>query len=236
MNYDSSESLISVSPSLDSDIKETVFGDLWERPYLSKRDRSIITLAVLIGRNQMADYPFYLNYALDHGVSPSEISAIINHMAFYSGLGNATGATTLTKKVFQQRDIHFDVTAQSSSHRLPIDENAEKHRAELVEQSVGSVSPGLVEFTGKTLFRDLWLRPDLAPRDRSIITVAGLIASGQVAQIPFHLNKAMDNGLTRAQAGELLTQAAFYAGWPNAFSAVPVFKEVFEKRETSVTH
>ena len=80
------------------------------------------------------------------------------------------------------------------------------------------------------LFRDLWLRPDLAPRDRSLVTVSALITAGQVAQIPFHLNKAMDNGLTRAQAGEVLTQLAFYAGWPHVFSAVPVVKEVLASR------
>jgi 4-carboxymuconolactone decarboxylase len=58
-----------------------------------------------------------------------------------------------------------------------------------------------------------------------------LIASGQVAQITYHLNRAMDNGLTQSQASEVLTHVAFYAGWPNAFSALPVVKEVFEKRQ-----
>ncbi len=62
------------------------------------------------------------------------------------------------------------------------------------------------------------------------MTVSALIATGQVAQVPFHLNKAMDNGLTQAQAGEVLAHLAFYAGWPNVFSALPVAKEVFEKR------
>ncbi|MFZ1895953.1 MAG: carboxymuconolactone decarboxylase family protein, partial [Rhodoplanes sp.] len=79
-------------------------------------------------------------------------------------------------------------------------------------------------------FRDLWLRPDLAPRDRSLVTVSALIASGQVAQMPYHLNRAMDNGLTQAQAAAVITHLAFYVGWPNAFSALPVAKEVFEKR------
>jgi len=92
------------------------------------------------------------------------------------------------------------------------------------------VAPGLVRYTSDVLFRDLWLRPALAPRDRSLVTVSALIASGQVAQIPFHLNRAMDNGLTRAEASEALTHLAFYAGWPNVFSAVPVAREVFEKR------
>lgn len=80
------------------------------------------------------------------------------------------------------------------------------------------------------LFRELWLRPGLAPRDRSLVTVSALIASGQVSQVSYHLNRAIDNGLTQRQASEVLTQLAFYAGWPNVFSALPIAKEVFEKR------
>jgi len=80
------------------------------------------------------------------------------------------------------------------------------------------------------LFRDLWLRPDLAPRDRSLATVTALIANGQVAQIAYHLNRAMDNGLTQGEAAEAIAHLAFYVGWPNVFSALPVAKEVFEKR------
>ena len=92
------------------------------------------------------------------------------------------------------------------------------------------MAPGVVHYTGELLFRDLWLRPALAPRDRSLVTISALIASGQVAQITYHLNRAMDNGLTRSQASEVLTHLAFYAGWPNVFSAIPVVKSVFEKR------
>jgi len=62
------------------------------------------------------------------------------------------------------------------------------------------------------------------------VTVSALIASGQVAQIAYHLNRAMDNGLIQTQAAEMVTHLAFYAGWPNAFSALPVLKDVFEKR------
>jgi 4-carboxymuconolactone decarboxylase len=68
------------------------------------------------------------------------------------------------------------------------------------------------------------------PRDRSLVTVSALIASGQVAQIFYYLNRAMDNGLTQAQAAEVVSHLAFYAGWPNASSALPVVKDVFEKR------
>jgi 4-carboxymuconolactone decarboxylase len=66
-----------------------------------------------------------------------------------------------------------------------------------------------------------------------LVTVSALIASGQVAQVPYHLNRAMDNGLTHAQAGEVVTHIAFYAGWPNAFSAVPVVKSVLDARASN---
>lgn len=94
----------------------------------------------------------------------------------------------------------------------------------------GDVSRGVVDTTRELLFLDLWLRPGLAPRDRSLITVAALIAAGQPEQMTFHLNKAMDNGLSREEAGAMLSLLAFYAGWPRVFSALPVAKDVFEKR------
>ena len=92
------------------------------------------------------------------------------------------------------------------------------------------MAPGVVKYTTDILLRDLWLRPDLAPRDRSLVTVSALIATGQVAQLGGHLNRAMDNGLTQGQAAEVLTHLAFYGGWPNLFSAMPIAKDVFEKR------
>ena len=118
----------------------------------------------------------------------------------------------------------------ASGELLPIDEAAESQRAARVEQDVGPVAPGVVQYTSDVLFHDLWLRSALAPRDRSMVTVSALIVSGQVAQIPYHLNRAMDNGLTKSEASEALTHLLFYAGWPNVFSAIPVAKDVFEKR------
>ncbi|AMY08525.1 4-carboxymuconolactone decarboxylase [Luteitalea pratensis] len=105
-----------------------------------------------------------------------------------------------------------------------------KARAALVDATVGPVAPGLVEYTTDVLFRDVWLRPAPAARDRSLVTVSALIAAGQVAQVTYHLNRAMDSGLTREEAGEVITHVAFYAGWPTAFAAVPVAKDVFDKR------
>jgi 4-carboxymuconolactone decarboxylase len=204
--------------------------ELWKRPRLSPRDRSIVTLAALIARNQTIELPKYLTVALDNGVKPREIAEIITHLAFYSGWANAVSADAIARDVFAKRNIAADQLPAIASRPLSLDEAAEKKRAISVEQQFGNVAPGLVQYTTDVLFRDLWLRPDLAPRDRSLVTVAALIANGQVAQITYHLNRAMDNGLTAEQVGELVTHLAFYAGWPNAFSAVSVVKDVVEKR------
>jgi len=218
-----------VAPALEKYVKGPL-ADLWKRAELNPRDRSIVTVAALIARNQTIEMQYYFNLALDNGVNPREISEIITHLAFYSGWANATSAVAAAKDVFAAREIGADQLPAASPALLPLDNDAEAKRAANVEQVFGKVAPGLVQNTTEVLFRDLWLRPDLAPRDRSLVTVSALIASGQVAQITYHLNRAMDNGLTQQQAGEVVTHLAFYAGWPNAFSALPVLKDVFEKR------
>ena len=219
-----------VAPALEKYNEATLRGDVWKRPGLTPRDRSIVTLAALIARNQTIEMAYYLNLALDNGVKAREISEIITHLAFYSGWENAMSAVAAAKDVFAQRGIKVDQLAAVSPKLLPLDEAAEAQRASRNEQQFGAVAPGVLQYTTDVLFRDLWLRPGLAPRDRSLVTVSALVASGQVAQMPYHLNRAMDNGLTQAEASEVFTQLAFYAGWPNVFSALPVAKEVFEKR------
>lgn len=222
---------IAIAPALEDYTQNLLLGEVWQRPGLSPRDRSIVTIATLIARNQPQELPFYLKRALDSGVKPGEIAEIITHLAFYSGWPNAMAAVHAARPVFEERKIGVDQLPSAKVQKLPLDEKAEASRASMVEANFGKVSPGVVQYTTDALFRDLWLRPGLTPRDRSMVTVSALVASGQVAQITYHLNRAMDNGLTETEAGEMLTQLAFYAGWPNVFSAMPVFKEVFAKRK-----
>ena len=224
------EDIRAVAPALEDYARKVVLGDLWKRPGLSPRDCSIVTLAALIARNQTVEQPFYLGLALDNGVKPAEVSEIITHLAFYTGWANAMDAIPAAKQVFDSRNIAADQLPQASGPQLPLDEAAEKQRATRVGEQFGQTTPSLVQYTTDVLFRDLWLRPGLAPRDRSLVTVSALVATAQVAQITYHLNRAMDNGLTREEAGEMLGHLAFYAGWPNAFSAAPVVKDVIEKR------
>jgi 4-carboxymuconolactone decarboxylase len=225
-----SEDVRVVAPALEKYAQNIVLGDLWPRPGLSPRDRSIVTVAALIARDQTVELQYYLNLALDNGVKPTEISEIIVHLAFYTGWANAMDAIPAAANVFRSRKIAADQLPPASGPQLPLDEAAETQRATRVGDQFGQITPSLVQYTTDVLFRDLWLRPGLAPRDRSLVTVSALIATGQVAQITYHLNRAMDNGLTRTEAGEVLGHLAFYAGWPNAFSAASVVKDVIEKR------
>ncbi len=92
------------------------------------------------------------------------------------------------------------------------------------------VAPKLGELTADTLFGDVWERPELSKRDRSMITVGILIAQYRTDQLRGHIGRALDNGVTKDEITELITHAAFYSGWPTAANAVRVAKEVFDSR------
>src|SRR5439155_6629645 len=100
----------------------------------------------------------------------------------------------------------------------------------LTYEDVRKVAPALEAYTQNRLLGDVWKRPDLAPRDRSIVTLAALIARDQTIELPYHLNLALDNGVKPGEISEIITHLAFYAGWANAMSAVAVAKDVFAAR------
>jgi len=97
------------------------------------------------------------------------------------------------------------------------------------QQLMGDIAPKLAELTDTVLFGDVWARPELSPRDRSLVTVSALIALNRPDQLRSHLARARDNGVTQEEVVEVITHLAFYAGWPNAVTAISVAKEVFQK-------
>lgn len=96
------------------------------------------------------------------------------------------------------------------------------------QRAFGDFAPGLVHYTDKILFDEVWERADLAKRDRSLITVAALVAMGKAEQLTFHLDNARRNGVTETELKEAITHLAFYTGWPNGMSAMTVAKQVFD--------
>src|SRR5947208_9526475 len=135
----SREDIRMVAPALDKYTQDRLLGDVWKRPGLTPRDRSIVTAAALIARNQTIEMQYYLNLALDNGVKPSEISEIITHLAFYSGWANAVDAVPAAKDVFKSRNIGADQLPPASGPQLPLDETAEAQRATRVDQQLGQI-------------------------------------------------------------------------------------------------
>ena len=97
------------------------------------------------------------------------------------------------------------------------------------QQLVGDFAPKLAQLTDDVLFGDVWERAELSPRDRSLVTVAALIANGNTEQLTGHLGRAKQNGLSETELAEVIIHLAFYAGWPRAMSAVKVAREVFKR-------
>jgi len=104
-----------------------------------------------------------------------------------------------------------------------------KNEPSAVRQSLGEIAPKLVDLTEDVLFGDVWERPQLSKRDRSLVTCAALIATGKTEQMDFHLPNAIKNGVTQEEIIETITHLAFYVGWPNAMSAVNRAKILFSK-------
>jgi 4-carboxymuconolactone decarboxylase len=94
------------------------------------------------------------------------------------------------------------------------------------QHSLGDMAPKLAELTDQVLFGDIWQRPGLSPRERSLVTVSALVALNRTEQLPFHLRRAHDNGTDRDTLVELITHLAFYAGWPCTVSAISVLRAV----------
>lgn len=124
--------------------------------------------------------------------------------AQYAGAVRAMGAVTAARPATSD--------SQSAAQRL-----------------MGDIAPKLAELTDSVLFGDVWARPGLSPRDRSLATVSALIAMNRPDQLRSHLARARQNGLTEQELIEAITHLAFYAGWPSAVTAVGVAREVFRR-------
>jgi 4-carboxymuconolactone decarboxylase len=109
---------------------------------------------------------------------------------------------------------------------------ADPHRSAANLKAIEAVAPKLSELSANVLFGDVWERPGLSKRDRSLITVAALIAMNREAVLPGHMQRALANGVTREEIGEMITHMAFYSGWPTAAAAALIAQKVFEDTQT----
>lgn len=106
-------------------------------------------------------------------------------------------------------------------------------KPDAARKAFGHIAPKFAEVTDEVLFGDIWARPELSPRDRSLVTVATLIALYRTNEMGYHMRRALDNGLRRDELIEAITHVAFYAGWPTANTAIAAAKRVFEEIDKS---
>jgi 4-carboxymuconolactone decarboxylase len=207
-----------IAPGLATLTDDVLFGDVWPRPELSPRDRSLVTISVLIATGKTAQLAVHLGRALANGVKPSEASGLLAHLAIYCGWPSAVSALEVYEQVYSARKVDTS-SLGAISPRLPaVASEAERARATGAE--LGTVAPKFVQLTNDVVFDDLWRRPDLSVRDRSLVTIAALAAMGDDDQLDVYLRRGIESGLTRAQIAEALTHLGFYAGWPKATKAL----------------
>jgi len=207
-----------IAPGLATLTNEVLFGDVWRRPELSPRDRSLVTLSVLIATGKPAQLAGHLGRALDNGVQPSEASGLLAHLAIYCGWPSAVSALDVYEQVYTARKV--DTSAlRAAGPRLPAP-TGDAARARAVTDEFGAVAPKFVQLTNDVVFDDVWRRSDLSLRDRSLVTIAALAAMGDDDQLDSYLRRGLESGLTRGQIAEAVTHLGFYAGWPRATKAM----------------
>jgi 4-carboxymuconolactone decarboxylase len=207
-----------IAPGLATLTDDVLFGDVWRRTELSPRDRSLVTISVLIATGKPAQLAGHLGRALDNGVQPREASGLLAHLAVYCGWPSAVSALEVYDQVYTARKVDTSALRATGS-RLPVPAS-DSARAQTLTEEMEAVAPKYVQLTNDVVFDDLWRRPDLSVRDRSLVTIVALAAMGDDDQLDFYLRRAIESGLTRAQITEALTHLGFYAGWPKATKAI----------------
>jgi 4-carboxymuconolactone decarboxylase len=199
-----------------------LYGDIWERPGLSPRDRSLITVSVNQALYASYELGLHIGRALDNGVTQAEISELIAHVLWYSGFPTGVNAARVAAEVFAERGL--PTRPPGVSDRQP------PSNPELEFPGAFPQTPYLRDLLNQVVYAETWQRPELSPRDRSMITVAVGTALYASSEVRHHVGRALDNGVTADEIGEIITHVAFYAGFPTAINAAQVAEPVLRQR------
>jgi len=210
------------APYLGEIRNSVLYGDIWERPQLSARDRSLITIAVNQALYATNELRLHMGRALDNGVTQTEISEVIAHVLWYSGFPTGVNAARVAAEVFEERGLPTTPPG-ASSRQPPVDPEPEFPGA-------FPQTPYLRDLLNQVVYAETWERPELSPRDRSLITVAVGAALYASSEVRYHTGRALDNGVTQEEISEVITHITFYSGFPTGVNAARVAAEVFEQR------
>ena len=220
-----------------------VLGNLWSRPQLSRRDRSLIVVTFLATIGSVEELRSHIRGALHHGVTRSEVEEVILQVAGYAGFPMAMQATRIVDEVFcvidsvERQPERAEATAKDDPERWTdaadvlstlfgerTAADAKTTRSNIVD-SLGGVG----ELAFDWGFGELWARSELSRRDRSLVTVAILAMLARAEELAIHVPGALNHGVTREELEEVMVQLSVYGGFPRAVEGIRSARAAFEK-------
>lgn len=219
-----------------------VVGAMWARPELSRRDRSLLVISCLAAQAREDELVLHTRIGLRNGLKQSEIEEILLHVAAYAGYPAAMAASRRIDKGLAE-ELGVDALPDRKAAAEKSDAERDRDAADVLCTIVGAreIGPaqGLAQLeqllgeVGVTAYRfafgDIWSRPELSRRDRSIVVIAILTALGTAAELEVHAPAGLRHGLTRVEIEEIANHLSLYAGIPRAVEAIRAIKAAFAK-------
>ena len=222
---------------------DVVMGDVWARPQLSRRDRSLIVISVLATIGSTEELSLHTQVGLNNGLTRTEIEELVLHVAAYAGFPMAMQASRVVTDRFCQIDGVDRLPERTGAEDL--DDAERRLRAHDVRKSltggrcaddVDADYAAMVEHLGDVgmiayhwAFGDLWSRDELKRRDRSLIVIAILTVLSRVDELAFHVPAGLNHGLSREEIEEVMVQMTIYGGIPRAVEGIQATRRAFEK-------
>ncbi|MBV1878667.1 MAG: carboxymuconolactone decarboxylase family protein [Pseudomonadales bacterium] len=217
-------------------------GSLWSRPGFSRRDRSIATIASLVCQKAKADLQFNVRAGLNHGLTADEIQEIAIHLCAYAGFPTAIDAIETMDEVFQSEGVVANKAAaepQDDAQRLPTGVDIfsrirGKDMSFLAAGDPGEIMGLVGKHAMEWAFGEVWSRPQLTRRERSILVVAALTTLGKPDELEIHLPAALNHGVTELELKELVAHMIAYTGFPAAVEANTILVAVLKNQSAEL--
>jgi 4-carboxymuconolactone decarboxylase len=229
--------------ALGSHAVDYVMGDLWSRPQLAPRDRSLVVISVLAAMGSVEELGVHVEVGLNHGLSREEIDEVVLQVAAYAGFPMAMAATRVVDRTFCRLD-GVDRQPPRDPAEAKSDEQRRRDATDVLRTLTGGRAASdpaqalanIVESLGDVgqlafdwAFGEVWARPQLARRDRSLVVVAILTWLGKDNELAFHIPAALNHGLSREEVREIMVQMCVYGGFPRAVEGMRAAQREFDR-------
>lgn len=220
-----------------------VVGEMWARPELSRRDRSLMVIATLAAQAREDELVLHTQIGLRNGLTQTEIEEILPHVAAYAGFPAAMAASRKVDAGLREA-LKVETLPDRKPSAAKSDAERDRDGAAVLTTIAGAAQPiapeeglarmqALLGDLGVTAYRwafgEIWSRPELSRRDRSVVVIAILIALGATAELDVHFPAGLRHGLTRAELEEMVNQLALYSGIPRAVEAMRALRAAFAR-------